>query len=250
MAEGNTAITPDPGAAGDKGGSKKIAGKYDSPEQAIESLDRGFTKGFHDLSEKLGAVVQLLEGATRGSDATTEVGTRGREDQGYNRGTAEDESFDNVSFLSAPGKALKDRDKKLEERLTEKFNKRLANAVTNAAIVGRFQAKNSDLDEHEPLVTMFMQQTSPQDGLAKQLIEAGKLTRAYLKKLKAEGKEDGDAGRTTSNDEFEEGPAGQRTESKAGDEGKKVASPDEELAASIAEHRQFKSSRFAPIAKK
>ena len=254
MDKEETATTSASGAAGSGEAKKKIAGKYDSAEHGIESLDKGFTEGFHAMKEELGAVRQMLERALTSDAGTTEVGTRGREDQGYTRGkSGDDDEFDQVGFLSAPGKVLKEREGKQEARIVKALETRVANMITNASIVSRFQAKNSDLDEHEELVTMFMSKTDPRKELGSQLNEAAKLTRAYLKKMKGDsGSAEGDDGRTTSNEEFEEGPTGRRAEGETSTErGKdKVQTKDEVLAENIKEHKAFKSSRFMPKATK
>lgn len=248
MSEEATARTSDSGAAAGSESRKKIAGKYDSVEQAIESIDKVILDNFHSIREEQSATRQLLERAFAPSDpATTDVGARGRDDQGYTRGVAGEEDFDQVGFLSAPGKVLKEREGKSEARIVKALESRVTSMIANASIVSRFQAKNPDLDEHEGLVAMHMRQTDPRDGLAKQLNEAAKITRAYLEKLRGKGSSEDESGRTASNEEFEEAPTSRRAEGSTTTTSKeRVQTQDEVLAESLAEHRAFKTSRFAP----
>jgi hypothetical protein len=127
-------------------------------------------------------------------------------------------------------------------------------AVAGASAVIEFKAQNPDLLDHEPVVTHFMSETNPNDPLPKRLKAAAKMTRDYLKSIRAagEGDDEGEgAGRAPSGSEFVEGPAGERAEgsrkgAKKGGEGE--PEDDEDLATYIADRRKQRQAHFrAPV---
>ena len=67
------------GASG--GAQRKIAGKFNSMEEAIESIASSSEKNYHEVREEVSAVRQLLE------RAMTPIGSDGGDsrDQGYRR---------------------------------------------------------------------------------------------------------------------------------------------------------------------
>lgn len=237
----------DSGAAGSGSDSqrRKIGGKFDSVEAAVESLVTSGDKNYHEVREEIGAIKQLLE------RAMTPIGAQGnQDDQGYSRGRqaddSDEDSIDPTEFLATPAKVLKRREAKIIKAMEEKQAQRTAALVANAATVLRFQMKNPDLDEHETLVQGFLRETNPNDTLDKRLKDAGKRTRAYLAKLKGKGDDDDDdsAGRAPSKDEFVADGQG------AGDTGKAGAkdddqTPDDDLASFVSEQRAWKAKRFA-----
>lgn len=264
MADANNSSTTSgaSGAGDDKGGTpnRKIGGKYNSVEDAVEELIKSRDEAFHETRQELGAMKQLLE------RALTPIGSRGSNngydrDDDYNRGRSNrnddpEDEIDAGEFLSTPGKILKRREAKLIAAMERRHTEITAAAVNNAAAVIRFQQKNPDLDDHEDLVQSFLQKTNRNDPLNKRLTEAGKATKAYLKKLRGtandEDDEEGDAGRAPNSDEYVGGPAGGRDGNRRqgkgnddGDEGEgKELTGDEDMAAYLQERRQFRTARF------
>ena len=257
MAEANQNPAGNPGAPGSAGSSgtqRKIAGKFDTLEEAVEKGYAGLEKANHETREEISAIKQLLE-----QMATAPIGSRGRDDgydQGYTRGreAPQDDDIDPAEFLSSPGKVLKRREEIRDKRMMENMAKYNQALISNATTVLQFQMKNPDLDEHEELVESFLRKTNQRDPLSKRLREAGKATREYLGKLKGNGSGGGDAGRSPEDDEFVEGPSGNASgrqnrgegegEAGKGGGGNQAPSPDDELASEIQERRQWKSSRF------
>jgi hypothetical protein len=262
---GNTPTTSSSSGAGATEGEgqgqqkRKIGGKFDTVEDAVESMLGSYEKNYHETREELGAVKQLLE------RALTPIGQpqdRGGYDDPYNRGrgapNAEDE-IDPTEFLSTPGRVLQRREAKLLDQIRKQNEQIVANTVGNAAVVLRFQMKNQDLDEHEELVQSFMARTNPRDPLAKRLNEAGKNARIYLQKIRGkqgsngdEGDE-GDAGRPATGEEFIEGAANgrqgagrQRPANEDDDAAGAVplSAQDQEFADYLKERRSFRTSRF------
>ena len=246
---------------------RKIGGKFDTVEDAVESMLGSYEKNYHETREELGAVKQLLEraltpiGQPPAGDRGYGGGYGGYDDP-YNRGrgapNAEDE-IDPTEFLSTPGRVLQRREAKLLEQIRKQNEQIVANTVGNAAVVLRFQMKNADLDEHEELVQSFMARTNPRDPLAKRLNEAGKNARAYLGKIRGNNTDDGsyegngDAGRPATGDEFIEGAAngrqGTRPTRPVNEDDDSAGSvplsaADQEFADYLKERRSFKTSRF------
>jgi hypothetical protein len=247
--------------AGSDGQNRKIGGKFDTLESAVEHLLTTGDRSYHETREEIGAIKQLLERAMTpiGSGGGGPSGYEGYGNQGYQRGRTqenEDDEINAAEFLSTPGKVLNRREAKFRQEMEARQAQMTSMVIGNAAVVLRFQMKNADLDEHEELVQSFLGKTNPRDPLDKRLKEAGKATRVYLAKIKNRDGEDdsgGDAGRSPDNDEYVEGAAGSRQggsrRSAAGDDdgtGSKEPSQDDELTEFINERKQFRSSRFAP----
>ena len=245
--------TENPGtsSSSDAGGTKseerrrKIGGKYDSVEDAVEELIKTRDSAFHETREELGAIKQLLE------RAMTPIGRNDYNgDQGYRRGSRDDDEdqVDAAEFLATPQKVLRRREEKLRQQLEQTNQRAMSTMIGNAAIVLRFQMKNPDLDEHEDLVQSFLGKTNPNDNLAKRLAAAGKATRTYLARIKGSSEDDNeeeDAGRNPDTEEFVEGTAkpgqGSKARSKSDED---EPTPDNELGDYISERKAFKSSRF------
>lgn len=249
--QAKTDATAGGAASGAAGSQKKIAGKYDSAEHGIESIDKAMTENFHAMQEEQAAMRQLLE------RALTPIGDRGSggADQGYDRGKATDSEGDSVNpaeFLSDPGKILSARERRIQQQTRQETASLAANLVANATTVLRFQMKNPDLDEHEGIVAMFMKETDPRQPLDKRLKDSATRTRAYLKNLRKGNKDDGDgeggegnAGRKVSDAEFVEGAArqtGRKVEPAGG--GEKEPTSDEELATEVSERKARRAANF------
>jgi hypothetical protein len=230
---------------------KKIAGKFDSLEDAVEKGYVGLEKAFHETREEIGALKQLLE------RAMTPVGSPGAGNYSYDpyrRGRSSDDlselEIDPTELITDPKKVFKAQEEKFRKQL-EAERAQLAtvsaNMVANAAAVLKFQMQNPDLEEHEHLVESFMRQTNPQEPLSKRLQQAGKLTRQYLAKLKGEeGEWRGPGGREPSPEEYVEGVGRSGRTERTSEESAESPSPDDELAAEIASRRQWKAKRFSP----
>lgn len=245
------------GAGSDSGAAqtqnRKIAGKFNSVEEAIEAIAHNQDQMFNSTREEVGAVKQLLERMM-----VAPVGSRGDEgsyDQGYRRGpeASRDDDIDPTEFLTSPGKVLRAREAKLIQQIEERVNQRNSAMIANAATVLRFQAQNPDLEEHENLVKGFLQETNPNDQLSKRLKDAAQRTRTYLAKLK--GQDEGghrESGRNPNADEYVEGVSSGASDRQAGGQGSsgnsQAAAPsaDDELMAEIEARRKQKASRFAP----
>jgi hypothetical protein len=259
---GNNPTNPGGSGSGDGSGAprRKLAGKYDSVEEAIDKGLFGLEQGFHETREQLGAIKTLLE---RGM---TPIG-RGREDhgyndddQGYNRGRRPREEdgydFDEAEFLTSPKRILRERDKRMIDRAKAEIintNKRM---ISDSAAVLRFQMKNPDLDEHEHIVEGFYKRTDPNKNVYERLVDAGKETRKYLAKFKGDNDEGRGAGRTPDNDEYVEGAGrgadrtGQRGEGEGAAGAGGVFNPDDQLAQEIADQKAWKARRFVPPERK
>lgn len=264
--DGKTPITsgaPGAGANDQGGGQRKIAGKYNSTDDAIVAIETAQTKNYHETREELGAIRELLErslttpiGRQSNRDNDGNRGNYDDNDQGYRRGrdNNQQDDFDPTEFLTDPSRVLNRRDAKLRQDMEQRQHRQTAAMIANASAVLRFQMKNADLDEHEGLVQSFLGRTDERLSISRRLDEAAKETRKYLAKLKGKGDDgkggdEGGAGRDPDNDEFVEGTAGGGQGRPQGNQGgganDKVASADDELTAEIQERRKFKSSRFA-----
>jgi hypothetical protein len=261
MAEGNNPTTSGSGGAGDdssSGHKRKIAGKYDSIEEAVEKGILGMENAFHSTREEVGAIKQLLERTMQ------PIGSRGQEadynDDSYGRGRRardDEDDFDETEFIASPKKIIKQREARLAKHLEQRLANQNRALINNTAQVLRWQMQNQDLDEHESLVEGFYKKTDPNKTVFERLKDAGKQTRTYLKKLKGDNEDDDagrSAGRNPNSDEFVEGSAGagrggNRQKSNDDDANSNDNSPgsiygDAELASEIEERRRFKSSRF------
>jgi len=269
--EGNTPTTSRTEGAGANEGSgqrRKIGGKYDSVEDAVEELIRSRDEAYHETRSELGAIKQLLE------RTMTPIGDRGdgyrSRDDDYNRGRSQqEEDIDAAEFLTTPGKVLQRREAKLRAEFKREQEQRTAAIVGNAATVLRFQMKNPDLDEHEDLVSSFLNRQPTSDPLSTRLNNAAKATRQYLARIKGGGDGDDDgigggSGRAPNSDEYVEGVAGSRNgngggsrqrltaeEQEAKDEEARIAAElkvkaqgDQEMAEYLQERKNFRTARF------
>ena len=255
---GKPSITPGSGADDKSGNQKrKIAGKYDTVEDAVEAIAGASDKNYHEVREEMGAIRQLLErGLAPVGSRDRGYGDSGDDDQGYRRGRRDEDEdqIDTTDFLTNPGKHIKQREAKLKQQLQFQQGKIIQNMVANAATVLRFQMKNPDLDEHEKLVQGFLADTDERAPLNRRLDDAAKKTRAYLKSIKGDDDEDEtrrNAGRKPNKDEYVEDAAGAGAGKGADDEGanddeaKNEDGADTDLAGYVNERKHFKSARFA-----
>lgn len=249
----NPTTSSTPGAGdNNSGGQRKIAGKYNSTEEAIEAMDRAHTQNLHETREELGVIKELIE-----RSMTTPIG-RGNDqgdsgDQGYRRNSQQqhEDEFDVAEFLTDPRKVLNRRDQKIRDEMEERHSRRTAAMIANASAVLRFQSRHSDLDEHEALVQSFLGKTDARKPIGQRLEDAAKETYKYLAKLRGKGGDDGSGnegpGRTPNNEEFVEDAAnngaGRPNSNPGGDN--QTPSADDDLSSEIQERRQFKSARFA-----
>ena len=265
-ADGKAPITSGSSGAGEgKGGDqkRKIAGKYDTVEDAIESLVKGSETSYHQVREEIGAVKQLLERVMMPIGTGNNQGQYGQSNQSsqyddpYRRGRSarddqDDDDFDPTEFLTRPGKILRQREERLTERMVGEISRRNAGMIANAATVLRFQQKNPDLDEYEDLVQGFLQNsTDSREPLDRRLKAAAKLTRERIANLKKSSRDEGDderdAGRSPGSDEFVEGASDRsgRGSRSNEDEAGKTGTPDDELSDEVMQRKQWKSKRFA-----
>lgn len=166
---------------------RKIAGKFNSLEEAVEQGYVGLEKGYHQLSENVAKLTRIMETAmTPGDDPayrSAPVGRGGPASDPYGRNAPQGEDdIDPKEFILNPGQILKQR----EEKLLNLVGRVVTNAVSQAQIVNDFKAQNPDLMKHERLVQAFMAQQDPRLDLATRLAESAKSARAYLAQLKAE----------------------------------------------------------------
>ena|SRR3990167_2085355 len=229
-----SATQPQPGSGTE--GKRKIAGKFDSLEEAVEQGYVGLEKKVTENNEKLGQVMKLLEDALSAPDparaAAVPVGTAGGDETRdlYSRG--EDFKIDPAQFLADPSKVIR----QVEDRAYGRAMRSTADLVANAMVVQEFRGRNQDLIPHEALVASFMQRTDPNKSLSERLENAAKETRTYLGKLKAEWT--GNA-RTPSDTEYVESPGGERPARQV-DEGEK----DESLADYVKDRHMARAAHF------
>ena len=204
---------PQPAGATPEGVKRKIAGKFDSIEEAVEKGYTGLETQVQELSTRFSAVAKLLEDALTSDPArgnTVPVGQAGGPNSGaYGRG--DDFNIDPAQFLANPGQVIK----QVEDRAYARAMKSSADLIANAMVVQEFKSRNHDLVPHEAVVSSFLQRTDPKKALAERLEDAAKETRTYLGKLKAEWTGES---RTPSGDEFVEGPGGERVPRKPANE--------------------------------
>ena len=182
------------------GAKKKIAGKWDTIEEAVEQGYVGLEKGYHELSEGLSKLTRVMEQAL--STPTAPIGTRGNADDPYGRGRQTDEDdIDPAKFLTNPREVLDRRDAKLAKTIVTT----VVDLMGNMNAVNQFKVDNPDLVKHEKLVKAFMNDTDRTKTTAERLTDAGKAARDYLKSLKV----DLNAGKRTpapGSDEYVEPP--------------------------------------------
>lgn len=155
---------------------KKIAGKFDTLEQAVEEGYTGLEKKMHELAEGQSKIVKVIETAL----SAAPIGSRGRDDW-YGRGPANDD-IDPAKFLTNPGAIFKERD----EKLASKIISSVVDLVGNMNAVNQFKSDNPDLIKHERIVQAFMAETDNSESTANRLKKAGEKAREYLKSLKVD----------------------------------------------------------------
>src|SRR3990167_1165484 len=132
-------VTPAAGS-GPEGGKKKIAGKFDTLEQAVEEGYTGLEKGYQQLSEKVGALTKVIEAALT-ADPGAPPEDRGQRSGGdYGRGAADDNKINPADFLSNPGAELDRRD----ERLLKGVVRIVTDAMAGREAVDEFKRSNKD----------------------------------------------------------------------------------------------------------
>jgi len=234
-----------PQGDGTAGAKKKIAGKWDTLEEAVEQGYVGLEQAYHRQGEELATIKRLLEEvvaqgptANPGAPAIDIDQGSGKVSDPYGRG-----AVDTADFLVNPQKYLDERDAKLEKRLV----KVVGDSVSGAMAVGDFKAANPDLAKHERIMRTFMGETDPRKSIPDRLIDAAKMAREWLAKVKTEGKDAG--GPAPKGDGYVEGPRG-------GDPARRVATPEvaeegteEELAEYVKERQMDIASHFGPVEK-
>lgn len=192
---------------------KLIAGKFRTVEEAVEHGYTGLERGYHQLSEQVGALTRVLEAAMTPSS-----------DQGYSRGPSNGgvpigsaaggpdaygrrvnpEDIDAASFLTDPNKVFQQR----EERLLSKVGDLVGNVVANAMAVNEFKARNRDLVPHERVVQSFMRDLDPRQYRTTQerLEKAGQMAREYLTSVR--GGPSGVPNQVPQGDNYVEPPSG------------------------------------------
>lgn len=179
---------PNPGAP-----PRLIAGKFKTMEDAVEHGYLGLERGYHQLSEQVGALTRVMEAALtpdprtggydRGAPGGVPVGSggAGRGDD-YGRRVDPDQ-VDAAAFLTNPQQVLAQR----EERLLGKVGDLVGNVVANAMAVQEFKSRNPDLTPHERVVQTFMRDLDPRQyrSVGERLDQAGKLARQYLTSIRA-----------------------------------------------------------------
>ena len=189
---------------GDGGTKKKIAGKFDTLEQAVEEGYLGLEKLVIANSEKVSALTKVIEAAL-----TTDPGpppmdqNRSRGGDSYGRvGSNDDDKINPAEFISDPGTYLRQRD----ERLMQDVVKIIGSAMAGKDAVDEFKRTNPDLIEHEKLVKAFMRDLDPRQSVSDRLEEAGKQVREYLAGVKS--KLAGKHGRPPTGGDYVEEPRG------------------------------------------
>lgn len=193
---------PQPGATNPDGTKKKIAGKFDTIEEAVEKGYTGLETKMHEISGTVSKLVKVLESALA-SPGPAPIGSRGSND-GYSRGgPSSDDDIDPVEFLKNPSAALAKRDRKLATEISGQ----VVDLVGNMMAVSNFKAQNPDLTKHEKLVQAFVRDEDLRLPTAERLQNAGARTREYLKTLKVDLNADL-PNRAPAGEHYSEGPTG------------------------------------------
>ena len=234
-----------PQSDGTAGAKKKIAGKWDTLEEAVEQGYVGLEQAYHRQGEELATIKRLLEEvvaqgpiANPGAPAIDIDNGSGKVSDPYGRGTV-----DTADFLVNPQKYLDERDAKLEKRLV----KVVGDSVSGAMAVGDFKAQNPDLAKHERVMRTFMGETDPRKSIPDRLKDAAKMAREYLAKVKAEGQNAG--GPAPKGDGYVEGPREGDTGRRAPDPVVAVEGTEEDLVDYIKERQLDIASHFGPVEK-
>ena len=217
---------------------KKIAGKFDTLEEAVEMGYVGLEKQVGAIAEGQARILKVLESAL---SAPAPIGSRGRDDDGYRRQDQQidDDSIDPAKFLLNPGEFLAKRD----EKLASKIVGAVVDLVGNMNAVNQFKADNPDLLKHEKIVQAFMHE-QPKNLSSKDKLEAaGKAAREYLKSLKVDLNA-GNPNPAPKGQDYVEGPSGGTIRQPLTED----LDPDGEagLVSYIQERQAEMASHFAP----
>ncbi len=230
------------GAAGAK---KKIAGKWDTLEEAVEQGYVGLEQAYHRQGEELATIKRLLEDiaaqgptANPGAPAIDIDQGSGKVSDPYGRG-----DIDTADFLVNPKKYLDERDEKLEKRLV----KVVGDSVSGAMAVGDFKAQNPDLAKHERVMRTFMGETDSRKSIPDRLKDAADMARKYLATIKADGKDAG--GPAPKGDGYVEGPRGGDPAKRAPDPVTAEEGTEKDLVDYIKERQLDIASHFGPVEK-
>ena len=228
------------------GAKKKIAGKWDTIEQAVEEGYVGLERAFHAQSEELSSIKRLLEevvaqgpAANPGAPAIDIDQGSGKVSDPYGRGG----DIDTTEYLVNPQKVLDEREAKFEKRIV----KVVGDTVNGAMAVSDFKAQNPDLAKHERVMRTFMGETDPRKSIPDRLKDAAKMSRVWLAKVKAEGQDPG--GKAPTGDGYVEGPRGGDPTRRAADPVTAEEGTEEELAGYIKERQMDIASHFGPVEK-
>lgn len=186
---GNPNNNPNPGAP-----PRLIAGKFKTVEEAVEHGYQGLERGYHQLSEQVGALTRVMEAAltpdprTGGYSRDPAVGGvpigSGGTGRGDDYGRRPDpDQVDAAQFLANPQQVLAQR----EERMLNRVGDLVGNVVANAMAVQEFKSRNPDLAPHERVVQTFMRDLDPRQyrTVGERLEQAGKMARNYLTSVRA-----------------------------------------------------------------
>ena len=227
---------------GIEGGKKKIAGKFDTIEQAVEEGYVGLEKGFHSLSENVSKLTKLMEAAM-----TTPIGSNNNQDpyQRSGRQIEDPDAIDPAKFLLNPGEFLAKRDDKLAGRIVSQ----VVDLVGNMTAVNDFKAQNSDLSKHEKIVQAFMRDQDQRLPVRDRLEAAGKAAREYLKSLKVDLNAD-NPNRAPKGGDFVESPTSHGLQSGVTQIQNNDASDEKELVDYISERNRDMAEHFGAPQKK
>ncbi|KKM14347.1 hypothetical protein LCGC14_1707070 [marine sediment metagenome] len=234
-----------PQDGGTAGANKKIAGKWDTLEEAVEQGYMGLERAFHAQSEELSSIKRLLEdvvaqgpvGNPGGPVATVDNGSGGRPDP-YGR-----DAVDTADFLVNPQKYLDERDAKLEKRLV----KVVGDSVSGAMAVGDFKAQNPDLAKHERIMRTFMGETDSRKSIPDRLKDAAGMAREWLATIKTDGQNAG--GPAPRGDGYVEGPREGDPLRRAPAATVAEEGTEEDLVDYIKERQMDIASHFGPVEK-
>ena len=177
MAEEKVPTTP-AAEQGIEGGKKKIAGKFDTIEQAFEEGYVGLERGYHAISENVSKLTKLVEAVI-----TNPIGVNGQSDPYQRTGQqVVSDDIDPAKFLMNPGEYLQKRDEKLATRIVSQ----VVDLVGNMNAVNDFKSNNPDLVKHEKIVQAFLRDQDPRLPTNEKLAAAGNAAREYLKSLKVD----------------------------------------------------------------
>jgi len=227
--------------------SRKIAGKYDSVEEAVEHGILGMEQAFHATREDVARLTRIMEQAmatpmnNQGGHVPVGQPNRGSSyGDAYGRGA--DNSIDTTEWLTNPQRILEQR----EQQLTQRIIQGVEQVVGNAMVVNEFKRANPDLVPHEKVVSAFMRETDPSKNYANRLADAAQLTRNYLMNVRAAN--GGNANQPPNSGDYVEQPRGPGYNTQGGQPPMTpviAQDPGEaELAAYIKERQDDQMSRF------